>query len=617
VKSTLLKICILFCAVISVSIADVPSHTLSYIEKFKNAVDEYEAGRFIRAENQFHSILTDVMDYNDPSTQMMWVKSLFHVGKLRQAMVGAESYLNLFPGSPYRKAMIQIMGDIHVKNGFYTHAFQSYLKARSFADIQEQNKIDHQLIQCIANGVKTESLETLLFREQGKEVRAILNLARAYDAYKRGDRYDARITLDVVRLEYLPPNYHTLYFQLDKYYLLGRNLKNIGVILPLTGEKAFDGQSYLEGLLSAFNHKEKLTNMSLFILDNESECTKTVKLVRQLRNDKKISGILGPLSDENAQCASAATEEGIPILIPDSNMPSLSHLSPAIFQLTTDLEARGRAMAHMLVDSLGLTQIAILAPADNERIQKETKYFADELYQMGIEPVAYEWYIGIPENVSQQFNVIRKGAWALVEEEVEDVELTLSIDSLDALFDVDVSDFFDIPEPEPKKKMSKNDSSKVTLSTIDALYMPIHENHLKYIGTQFPIYNLSCKVIGNDGWISPEIKQKSIGPHFSGMIVYTNTFDNNGWDTIVESHLMNKHFYDLGEDHGQFLISMGALMGSSRKALSEKLKKMEPYSGNYSRIHFKGLDQNMNILFQILKFSNNQFSIKSNIKKLD
>ncbi len=616
-KSTLLKIFILFSAVISVSIADVPSDTLTYIEKFKNAVGEYEAGRFIRAENQFHSILTDVMDYNDPSTQMMWVKSLFHIGKLRQAMDGAKSYLNLFPGSPYRKAMIQIMGDIHAKNGFYTHAFESYLTARSFADIQEQEEIDKRLIQCIANGVKTESLETLLFREQGKEVRAILNLARAYDAYKRGDRYDARITLDVVRLEYLPQEYHTLYFQLDIYYLLGRNLKNMGVILPLTGEGSIDGQSYLEGLLSAFNHKEKLTNMSLLILDNESECTKTVELVRQLRNDKKINGILGPLTDENAQCASAATESGIPILIPDSNMPSLSHLSPSVFQLTSDLEFRGRAMAHMLVDSLGLTQIAILAPADNERIQKETKYFSDELYQMGIEPVAFEWYTGIPENVSRQFKLIRKGAWALVDEEVIEEEITLTIDSLDALFDVDVSDFFDIPEPEPEKKMSKNDSSKVTLSTIDALYMPIQENHLKYIGTQFPIYNLSCTVIGNNGWVSPEIKQESVGPHFPGMIVYTNTFNDKDWDIINDSHSINKHFYALGEDQGQFLIRMGLLMGSNRNALSEKMRKMEPYYGNYSNIHFNGLDKNMNSLFQILEFSNNQFSIKNYIRNLD
>lgn len=613
-KITLSKIVFFLLTVFSVTFANVDLDTLTYIEKFQNAVNVYETSRFELAEEQFHSILTDVMDYNDPSAQMMWVKSLYHVGKLRQALDGAQSYLTLFPGSPYRKAMIQLMGDIHVKNGLYTHAFETYLKARSFADQNEWSEIDQRLIQCIANDVKTEVLETLLFRERGAEVRAILNLARAYDSFKRGDRYDTRITLDVVRLEHLPPDYHSLYFQLDTFYLLGKNLKNMGVILPLTGENAFDGQSYLKGLLSAFSQEEPLTNISLVVMDNESECTKTVELVRQLQRTKKINGILGPITDENAQCASAATVDGIPILIPYSNMPSLTRLSSAIFQLTTDLEVRARTMAHYLVDSLGLSQIAILAPTDHERIRKETKYFIDELFQMGIEPVAIEWYSGIPENVSHQFKVIRKVAWGLVEEEIVEEEMTLAIDSLDALFDVDVSDFFDMPEPEPEKKMSKNDSSKVTLSTINALYMPIQDNHLKYIGTQFPIYNLSCTVVGNRGWIAPEIKQESVGPHFSGMIVYTNTFDEDGWDTLDESNSINKQLYCLGEDHSKFLISMGALMGASRKALGSKMMKMEPYYGEYGPIQFEGKNQNMNVLFQILEFSNNQFSVKQNLK---
>ena len=55
--------------------------------------------------------------------------------------------------------------------------------------------------------------------------------------------------------------------------------------------------------------------------------------------------------------------------------------------------------------------------------------------------------------------------------------INLEIDSLDALFDVDVQDFFSLPD-EDKEKMDKRDSSKIELETIQALYIPIGEDEL-------------------------------------------------------------------------------------------------------------------------------------------
>ena len=64
----------------------------------------------------------------------------------------------------------------------------------------------------------------------------------------------------------------------------------------------------------------------------------------------------------------------------------------------------------------------------------------------------------------------------------------MNIDSLDALFDVDVTDFLSFKEEDDS--MDKKDSSKVILESIDAFYVPIRKGELTYIGTQFPIYNL-------------------------------------------------------------------------------------------------------------------------------
>lgn len=583
--------------------ADVSGDTLTYNQKFILAVHDYEAGRYHLAEKKFHSILTDVMDYNDPSAQMMWIKSLYHVKKYRQAMDGAKSYLTLFPGSPYQKAMIQIMGDIHAKNWRFSEAFESYLKARSYASIPETYEIDKRLIQCIANGIKSELVESLLFRERRKPVRSILNLARAYDSFKRGDRYDTRISLDVVQLDQLPTEFHQLYFQLETFHTLGKPTKLVGVVLPLSGENSFEGTSYLSGLINAFNQEDQWTNISLLILDNESKCTKTVHHLRHLKNMQNIVGILGPISDLNAQCAGASMENGIPLLIPISTVPKLSSMSLGIFQLSSDLEHRGRSMAHYLVDNLGYARIAVLAPKDNLPIWHETEYFIDELFQMGIEPVSVQTYTGIPENISVQFKSIRKKAWSLFEEKPnEHEEPVMEIDSLDALFDVDVSDFFDMPDEEPEETMSRNDSSKVILETIDAIYTPIKENHLKFIGTQFPIYNLKSTVIGNNNWIHPELHKESIGPHLKGMLIYANSFDIDGWDDLNENNNINQLMVNYGEDHGQFLKQMGGLMGAGRKALMEKMKKMSPYQGENIGITFGRGNRHSNSYFHILKY---------------
>ena len=100
----------------------------------------------------------------------------------------------------------------------------------------------------------------------------------------------------------------------------------------------------------------------------------------------------------------------------------------------------------------------------------------------------------------------------------------MAIDSLDALFDVSAEDFFDLPKPK-KKKMSASDSSKVVLSTIQGIYLPIRKDDLAFIGPQIPMYNLDAKVIGNDNWQNISLLQKEhIGPHLKGLSLLTKFY---------------------------------------------------------------------------------------------
>ena len=89
----------------------------------------------------------------------------------------------------------------------------------------------------------------------------------------------------------------------------------------------------------------------------------------------------------------------------------------------------------------------------------------------------------------------------------------MEIDSLDALFDVSIDDYFDLPSTK-KQKMSSSDSAKVVLETLQGIYLPIRDGEVEFLGTQLPMYNLKAKIIGNLNWKNLDIlKKENIGPH--------------------------------------------------------------------------------------------------------
>ena len=98
--------------------------------------------------------------------------------------------------------------------------------------------------------------------------------------------------------------------------------------------------------------------------------------------------------------------------------------------------------AQLMINELGYTSIAILSPGYGEN-KLSTDYFIKECHQLGVNPVAIEWYVETPLDLSRQLSSIRQKAWQLIpNEDIQEDMINLEIDSLDALFDVDVQDFF-------------------------------------------------------------------------------------------------------------------------------------------------------------------------------
>ena len=186
------------------------------------------------------------------------------------------------------------------------------------------------------------------------------------------------------------------------------------------------------------------------------------------------------------------------------------------------MKTLAKKTAQLIINELGLSSIAVLSPGYGLNKLK-TDYFINECKQLGIDPVSIEWYVETPLDLSRQLGSIRQKAWELIprEDDLGDIK-NLEIDSLDALFDVDVQDFFSLPN-ENEEKMNKRDSSKIELETIQAIYIPIGPGELTYVGTQLPFYNLKTTIFGNENWLNMQLlNQKVIGPHVQGMHVVSD-----------------------------------------------------------------------------------------------
>ncbi|MEC9026772.1 MAG: hypothetical protein VYD20_03725, partial [Candidatus Neomarinimicrobiota bacterium] len=294
--------------------------------------------------------------------------------------------------------------------------------------------------------------------------------------------------------------------------------------------------------------------------------------------------------------ANSLQGKNIPLLIPSASLDEITSLGNNIYQLNSNLSTRGKIAAKYITKILELDSIAVLAPADNFG-RALTDAFIKEVDKLGKKVVGVEWYSGIPTDLKRQFKNLRKIAFDLIKEDNNyDEYLGMALDSLDFLFELSDDDLFDIPDDE-EVKLTASDSSKIKLNTIQAIYSPVHIEHLAYIGTQFPMYYFDTQIVGNDSWRNLDIlNQSNIGPHMEGLHIISNNYSID----------IKNQIYDQAFDCTQLIYSIINHEDNGRLALVKRLSNLSDFNGESHNIRF--VDSNLNTSLQVLKYDNNQIS---------
>lgn len=594
---------ILFFIIFSISTAQ-EIDSLSYYQKFNLAVESYKDGRYSIAEEQFKIILINERDYIDPAAQLMIAKSQLKQNNHEGALRTCKSFLTSYPKSIYETDGLILLGDISLINEKFTKAFQYFLDARRVAKkSQHIYQIDKRILRCIGLGLNQELIEKLLFKEKKPQIRSIINLTRAYNSWEKGLSNDLKDDLRAIDLKSLPEIFLPIHTNLNHYKDQSiYKTYTVSVLLPLEGPLKAKGESYLLGLSDLFNFEKRLTQIKFLIHNTKGRGPNALKIVKKISSNNKSTIILGPLTYEEIFSISGL-EIDIPILIPKSAPIKLADISKNLFFLSPSVKTLAERSAQMMIKELGFTKIAVLSPAD-KKYKETTDYFINACFQMGVDPVSIEWYLEKPMNISKQLKSIRRVAWSLVEEDDNKAgESNLKIDSLDALFDVDVTDFFELPKKE-EEVMSKSDSSKVNLETIQAIYIPIRPDELRYVGTQLPMYNLKTMVFGNENWLDMALLNKDvIGPHVQGMRIISDIGSPVFYDTQKN---VFKNYFSLAQDHLSFLESLFKKKKFKKKKLLKQLRSQNPFYGQYTSILLNGKNKNENTSAQVIEYNKNK-----------
>ena len=176
-----------------------------------------------------------------------------------------------------------------------------------------------------------------------------------------------------------------------------QNSVNIGVILPLTGDRASVGISAKNGIELAVEEINANAyigdiSISLFVEDSKGLPTNSLSCFEKLTNVNEVSAIIGPLgSSEVLSIAPKAEQRKIVIMTPAASSPLITDAGDYIFRNVASDLYEATLMADAVVNDFKKERIAIVY-INNDYGQGVFNKFSEGLKHNGLELVASEAY---------------------------------------------------------------------------------------------------------------------------------------------------------------------------------------------------------------------------------
>jgi ABC-type branched-subunit amino acid transport system substrate-binding protein len=587
---------------------------------FENAVILYNNGKYAEAyeafskllgQNRWHQRLT--------ATLLMRAKTSYLLKNYKATEEDLKELAKVFPKSRYIEHAQVLMGLVHFQKQDLASATRNFLLTVDFAKDPKIRKngetVSKILLRDYLNLETIERLQGLINRPNASAL-LVMAIARKYLMAENVEK--ARILID----DFMEKNPNTAYqnelldLLKDDSFARARALK-LGVVLPLTGELAQEGQAVYRGIRYAQRLRQEKNSAQLrlevVVKDSESRMIKAVTEMHRLISDKNVIAVIGELDAMiTAGLAGIAQAADVPFVAPVTSDNGLASIGDNIFQFIPDYEIQARAIAKFAIDSLRFQKFVTLAPQD-EYGRQMVDAFSAEIDRLGGEIITQSWYYSVPENLSRQFKLIRELAFRRNLEDTLKLQIanfsSLDKDSLWRAFNLRMMLENKLDEP------MVDLSSHFPVRNIDGIFLPIYSEDVKYVARQLSYYNINAQLLGGEKWYHEAfLKDRDLMRYIEGTIFASSYF-------IDPANLNYRAFRDqfriavgvtpekwelIGFDALNLLFGIVAEGASDRISLQQRLGNDAYFKGVRGEIQFSN-DNRVNNTVYLLQIQNSRF----------
>ncbi len=580
---------------------------------FDRGVKLYNQGEYWQALVQFTALSNQTPEQNPQLTAslVMRMKCYAKLESFQRTILLAREFQLNYPNSRYETDVYFLLGEVYALLGEYTEAAWNYAQARVHA--KDRNNIryesERRTRELVLNRIPLQDLDLLYTRDVGL-VGQFLGLL-AVERFQRDGKHVEAADLMFDLRPYLKTGWlidEALEVDWQLTHTSHRTVI-IGVVLPLTGALGSIGNQILSGLRYAamvYTDSSRV-KVELDIHDNEADLGKSINIARKFKSNPQLIAVVGPLISENVKALAAVLNGSDKIILtPTATENELIDFSPDLYQYQPSRGIRGASLAAYAMNTLGLKTFAVLAPTDAYG-RELTDSFTKKVDELDGQVLYEGWYAGDPTDLSAHFKTLRTiGFQRLLQEVATDTDSVRQANYRYILKPI---------TPDSGKfvhRYSTSDSLKVKISTIDGLYMPIHQGQV-YVASQIAFYNLNTYVLGDENWDDPDNLNKN--RRYLPRLAFgsSNSVDSTRLEVtgMMTDYPMlydrNPTRYDyLGFDTANLLLD-GLEQSNFKPALIRQVFiKMDTWRGVIGQVRFGGNHPRQNQSVFIMEYDNQE-----------
>jgi len=457
------------------------------------------------------------------SSLLMQGKSYYHLEKYKQSLDTFDRLILEFPESAYFDDAVFNKMLVYYKTGEMKTAVTNGIKLLDHGGDERVLKRAAELANTIMKTkMSISELKKLLEEMQGERGKAAVTLQIAQKEIDN-QHYQTVILYINQFLELYPESRYRSRMEstLAKAVRLGKDKMKIGVILPLSGENSEQGNQLLNGIRFAVRefNRESGDRIEIVSYDSESDIVKAINIAKELGENAEIIAVIGEYEDNiTAAVAGVIRSFGVPLIAPTAIMNGIHSIGDEVFQPRGSLNMQGKILADYAVDGLGLKTFAILGSGDEYGKQLRNA-FAGKITELGGEILVEQWYYEGAEQLKTQFEEIRKAG---IQKMIED-SLIVMVEKEEWEEKYSEQQFQHGTLYVKQSLEALVDSTELKVTSIDALFLPIKQEELVYVGSQFAFFNIDCRLFGSSHWYNEEFLHK-YDTYIKGIYFVTDMF---------------------------------------------------------------------------------------------